>query len=321
MRVRLLVYVFIIILISVNAHAFGISYEYLENNSLRLYPGQNYMFKLTIQNKDEEEVKVNISLDSAIATLVGGPVLKIPGKTYDRHVFFNITVPEHAQVGDMYNLNYVVSPVGKGEGQVPLAVRYKRNFKVLVVHKPEKPELEQPAPVPTKPLIPKWVFIPVVIIIIFVLITLIWRKSHQMSGKLVKEKPASKVTRPSGPFQIKVKKHEPRGSYENAEHNEGIKHAEQKLAHLKESKKERTLSTSEYFHLSDGRKLKDLEDMYNAMKNMTPETFKHHVSSTKNDFANWIAHSLKKQELANKLFRTNTQHEMLKLMKNELDKQ
>ena len=119
MRVRILTYLLLIILVSTGVQAFGISYQYMQNKTLELYPGQNYMFKLTVQNKDEEDIRVNIALDSAIATLAGGSELKVPGATYDRHVFFNITIPEDAQPGDMYNINYLVRPLGRGEGQVP----------------------------------------------------------------------------------------------------------------------------------------------------------------------------------------------------------
>ena len=60
MRVKILSYLFLIILVSTSVQAFGIAYEYMEDNSLFLYPGQSYMFKLEVQNTKDEEETVNI---------------------------------------------------------------------------------------------------------------------------------------------------------------------------------------------------------------------------------------------------------------------
>ena len=201
MRVKILSYLFLIILVSTSVQAFGIAYEYMEDNSLFLYPGQSYMFKLEVQNTKDEGETVNISLSSAIATLVGGPELDVPGKTYNRHVFFNITVPEDAQNGDIYNIKYMVSPVGKGEGQVPLAVTYTRKFQVTVVPEPVEPVEEKPAEISEiedeeKQGLPKGILIPIVVIVVIVLVVLIWKKSHQMSGNIFKAKPKPKTIKP-----------------------------------------------------------------------------------------------------------------------------
>ncbi|KYK25206.1 hypothetical protein AYK26_06325 [Euryarchaeota archaeon SM23-78] len=313
----------------------------MKDNTLKLYPGQNYMFKLVVQNKDEEDITVRITLESSIATLVGGPELEVPGKTYNRHVFFNITIPEDAQIGDEYNINYLVAPVEKGEGQVPLAVRYDRNFKVSVIPKPEGVEEKEAEPTPekpeitgevTKPLekIPSWISIPILVIIIFVLVVLIGKKSQQMAGKITK-KPDTKITKP----ERVVSKPEPETKTEPVRPPEHPKQEEQRPiepaqpAEPRETeeprqtleKQERVLSPHQYFHLNDGRKLKDLEDLYYAIQTMSEDTFNHHVSSSKNDFATWMAHSLQQQELANKLFTRTTKQEMLELIKNELEKQ
>jgi len=315
MRARILSYLLLAILLIGPVQGFGISYDYMENKTLELYPGQTYMFKLTVQNKDKEEVKVNISLDSAIARLVGGPILEVLGQTYDTHVFFNITVPEDAQPGDIYNINYAVSPVGRGEGQVPISVRYARNFKVRVVPKPKEAEKEQSAPIPEKPIIPRWLVILVVIIVILALLTLIWRKSHQISRRITKKKPGQRITQ---------SKHNPPKKYKpeikakpNPGPEEHLGHAQHRALSTQQKK---TLEPHPYFHLKDGRTLTDLEDLYHALKNMREDIFNYHVNSTKNDFANWVAHSLKKQELANKLFRTTSHQKIMELIKNELKK-
>nr|MCK4930160.1 hypothetical protein [Nanoarchaeota archaeon] len=328
MRVRILTYLLLIILVSTGVQAFGISYQYMQNKTLELYPGQNYMFKLTVQNKDEEDIRVNIALDSAIATLAGGSELKVPGATYDRHVFFNITIPEDAQPGDMYNINYLVRPLGRGEGQVPFTVQYDRNFKIKVVPKPKEVEEEKPALIPEETKIPKWMFIPIIIIVVLVLLILTWKKSHQMSGRIIKKKPELREFKPQHPLkkpdlkelkpQLPIVEHKPKPEVKIApEPPKHPEHIEHKPAHPRE---ERVLSPHKYFHLKDGKSLKNLEEVYHALKYMSDNTFDHHVSSAKNDFARWIAHSLGKEELAGRLLTKATREEMLELIKNELEK-
>ncbi|MBW2991008.1 hypothetical protein KY348_04865 [Candidatus Woesearchaeota archaeon] len=342
MRVNILIYLLLVILLSASVCAFGIGYQYMEDNTLELYPGQNYMFKLEVQNKDGPDTTVNVDVDSSIANLAGGPELRVPTGTFDRHVFINITVPEDAQPGDIYNINYLVSPVGRGEGQIPIGIRYDRNFKVKVVPRPEGAEEEKPALITGKPGFPKWVFIPIIIIILFALVVLIWKKSDLISEKIIKKKPESKITKPkhepvtkpeSGLPLVKPQftheTHEPKKRPEehpkehpiehSKEHHEEHQKPVEHQAHL--VKKGKELSPDQYFHLKDGRKLRDLEDMYHVLQNMDEHTFNHHLTSTRNDFAAWAAHSLGEQELANKLFTKTTRQEMLELIKNELEKQ
>jgi uncharacterized integral membrane protein len=309
MRVRLIIYLLVVILLSINAHAFGLSYQYLENNTLKLYPGQTYTFQLTVPNNEEEEANVNISIDSAIATVVGSPELKVPAKTYDKYFLFNITVPENAQPGDVYNINYLVSPVGRGEGQVPIVVRYDRNFKVLVVEKPKEAGEEQPAPIPEKPSILKWVFIPIILIVIIILVILLWNKSHQLSGRIMKKEHELKEIKP-----VRTALTEPK--LITPEPQEPIEQPAPKPVQLKQ---EKTISPHHYFHLKSGRDLKNLGELYSALRNMSDAEFSHHVNPARNDFANWVAHVLGEEELAGKLRAKATKEAILELIKNELD--
>jgi len=319
MRVRLPIFILAIILLvllSYDVASYGISYEYLPNKTLSLYPGQNYMFKLTIQNKDPEPVNVNVALDSAIATLEGGPELKIPGETFDKYVYFNIKVPETAQPGDVYNINYLVSPVDKGEGQVPIAVRYDRNFKVLIVEKPADVEEQQPAPIPGEagPGIAKWIFIPIIIIIVAVLAVLLWKKSNQISGRLVKKEQNLK------PLEMKhhnAIKHETEAKFQPI--TQSYARPEQPVIKTINAKQEKKIAPHHYFHLRNGKSIKSLDELYSELRVMSREEFAHHVNTAKNDFANWAAHILEKPALASKLFKTTSKQETLDLIKNELN--
>jgi septal ring-binding cell division protein DamX len=124
--------VLLIISATGKASALGISYEPLENKTLKLAAGEEYYFKLTLQNEESQDITVNVSVQSDIATLVGDPVTVLPAKTYSRFVYFNISVPADAEPGTRYAIHYSVVPTVKMEGQVPFAVRYDRSFDILV---------------------------------------------------------------------------------------------------------------------------------------------------------------------------------------------
>jgi hypothetical protein len=355
MRVRalsnLLLAIVFLIIISINAQSFGISFQYLDNDMLKLYPGQNYLFKLTIQNKDPEPINVSVKIDSAIATLVGGSNLEIPATTFDRYVMFNITVPNNAQINDSYNINYKVFPIGAGEGQIPITVAYDRNLKVLVIKKPEEKPAEQQKPAatstPTQPVTPakekpgilKWIFIPIILIVVILFTALLWNKSHQMSARIMRREQERRqhAASPHSAQSIVLSKPEPmpevaapvivppKPKLQPTEFKQASEPAPGQQAQKPLSapilKQEKAISPHHYFHLRNNQNLKSLSELYSAIKNMGDDDFRHHVNSTKNDFANWIAHILEKQELANKLFRKTSKEETLELIKDELEKE
>ena len=58
------------------------------------------------------------------------------------------------------------------------------------------------------------------------------------------------------------------------------------------------------FILSNGRVLKNLYELANALQSIDSDTFSHHVNSQKNDFANWIRHVYQDERLADEIERT-----------------
>lgn len=61
------------------------------------------------------------------------------------------------------------------------------------------------------------------------------------------------------------------------------------------------VSTHSSFQLHQGRELRSLRDLYDALGSMSPDIFQHHVSPIKNDFANWIQDILGDDRLAKKI--------------------
>lgn len=48
------------------------------------------------------------------------------------------------------------------------------------------------------------------------------------------------------------------------------------------------VSDDERFWCADGRSLKNLSELRSALNDMSAETFAHHASEGRNDFANWV---------------------------------
>ena len=48
------------------------------------------------------------------------------------------------------------------------------------------------------------------------------------------------------------------------------------------------ISEEFYFKLADGRVIKSVPEMIEAIRSMDEWVYRHHVNTEKNDFANWI---------------------------------
>jgi len=55
------------------------------------------------------------------------------------------------------------------------------------------------------------------------------------------------------------------------------------------------------FYLHDGKTFSNLKGLAKVLKDMPEHVYKHHVNKNRNDFANWVKHSLKKEDLAKKI--------------------
>lgn len=73
-----------------------------------------------------------------------------------------------------------------------------------------------------------------------------------------------------------------------------------------QAKKSLATVPEEYvFWCHDGRILRNMKDLAEALEIMSDETFSHHVNAEKNDFANWVRDIIKDEKLARDLSRSN----------------
>lgn len=55
------------------------------------------------------------------------------------------------------------------------------------------------------------------------------------------------------------------------------------------------------FHLHDGRILRDMHELGEALKNMSDETFTYHANENKKDFSNWVKEIIGDEKLSRDL--------------------
>ena len=68
------------------------------------------------------------------------------------------------------------------------------------------------------------------------------------------------------------------------------------------------------FVLHNGRVLKNLHELANALLSMDDGTFAHHLTKEKNDFASWIEHVFKNHLLADQVRGAKDRKEMARII-------
>ena len=62
------------------------------------------------------------------------------------------------------------------------------------------------------------------------------------------------------------------------------------------------------FYCADGRVAHNLEDLANALANMSDETFAYHSNSEKGDFSTWVREAVGDDKLANDLRKASSRY-------------
>ena len=65
-----------------------------------------------------------------------------------------------------------------------------------------------------------------------------------------------------------------------------------------------------HFVVADGRKLKNIMELADALETMSEEIFSHHVNEFKNDFSNWVKDVFYDHSLAEDMTRAKNRLEM-----------
>lgn len=78
-------------------------------------------------------------------------------------------------------------------------------------------------------------------------------------------------------------------------------------------------SPEQCFWVNNGPILKNLEELANALPEMSNETFHHHVNNEKNDFSNWIRDAIGDEKLANDLLSSKNKDSAFKKVRSRLN--
>ena len=73
------------------------------------------------------------------------------------------------------------------------------------------------------------------------------------------------------------------------------------------------------FWVNNGPILKNLDELANALPELSDEVFHHHVNNEKNDFSNWIKNVIGDQKLANELLISKSRESAIKKLRNRLN--
>jgi Fe2+ transport system protein B len=107
--------------------------------------------------------------------------------------------------------------------------------------------------------------------------------------------------------QIAEKEKEIEGAVEN------FKKLVRKLAYTKKVPEEN------YFRLQDGSVISNISGLMAALPHMSDAVFNHHVSTGKNDFADWIKHTFDDSELATAVRNCNNRKELYLKLKEAVE--
>lgn len=72
------------------------------------------------------------------------------------------------------------------------------------------------------------------------------------------------------------------------------------------------------FLCKDGRVIRNLEELSQIIKDLSLETFFHHVNREKNDFAEWVKHAVGDFVLANRINRTKSRSTMSRMVEKRI---
>ncbi|MBR9699499.1 hypothetical protein GOV09_03535 [Candidatus Woesearchaeota archaeon] len=73
-----------------------------------------------------------------------------------------------------------------------------------------------------------------------------------------------------------------------------------------------TAPSDKNFHIFNGPMVHCIEELHQALRQISEEQFKHHKNNSKNDFYNWILLVVGDIKLANDIARAKTKQTMLK---------
>jgi hypothetical protein len=92
------------------------------------------------------------------------------------------------------------------------------------------------------------------------------------------------------------------------------------IEHTKKELKQEISDPRSYFYMHNGDILKNLDELLEALRNSSNDTFKFHVHEGKNDFSDWIKNVLKNDDLAEEISKENDKKNIISILDIHLSK-
>ena len=134
---KLITLIIILILTANLVVALGVNSPYWNGNPLKISSGETREVSFPLVNSINEkttEATVSLTEGTEIAEIISGEKYTVKPGENDKNIILRITIPENVQLGDSYNVKFVVRYSPQGEGaNVKLDVEYNVDFPVEVV--------------------------------------------------------------------------------------------------------------------------------------------------------------------------------------------
>jgi hypothetical protein len=109
----------------------------------------------------------------------------------------------------------------------------------------------------------------------------------------------------------------PKKKKEVAQASEKHEHKHEATVHEKPAKQGALFAEvkpENYFVLCDGKTVKDYRELARLLETMSDDVFFYHVTSDRNDFANWINDVFKEEDLASNIRSSKSRIEMIAML-------
>ncbi len=117
--------------------ASGIATPYHDDRPLRMAAGETKVVTLVLQNNvgtEDLSFSVELTKGREVASLLGGEqIYSVPLGVVDVPVEVEVSLPEGAEIGQVYKVELTLKEISPGQGFVQLAVGFVTGFPVEVV--------------------------------------------------------------------------------------------------------------------------------------------------------------------------------------------
>ncbi len=187
---KIISFVFIFLLVGTSSVlALGISTPYWKDHPLEMYPGQTKEVSFLLVNKvgnPTADAFVTLTKSAEIAKIISGSEYSVPAEARDVNVVLQINVPENANIGDTYDIEFSIKAIPEENqgGNVQLGVGYGVKFPVKVIDKsealPEPIQTQTPQP-QAKEINTTAIIIGLIVLIVFAIIIFVILKRKKQA--------------------------------------------------------------------------------------------------------------------------------------------